>query len=690
MSSDMNCVRNAGLLFVAICSAVVASAQTGLPLLSRPIGPQVLNRGPVQIDLRNHFGVPGVTGQIVQFNTSLGRINVEMLATDAPRNVSNFLSYVAKTAYDNTLIHRVDPLNGVVAAIVHGGGYPANPLPPAPAPILRNPPVPLEYRVPLSRGTLAAYHAPNEPDGATSEWFFNVLDNSATLGPTTDGGYTVFGRIIGTGLSVVEQIAQVPAFSISGTPFTRFPVRNFSATLTQLTSANLVAVNSVRVVPIYPPSAGDPTAVLAFAVTPPAASGIITTTVSGSTLTLTPLAVGAVSVTVRAVDSNGNASLPTTFTVNVPAESLLAPVFTAHPVGQTVALGGTVVLNAAATGGDTNLFPLTYQWYRNGLPVAAPSSRYLILRGVSAADAGEYTCRATNAIGPTVSLPASVTVVPAAPIETGRLVNLAIRTDTSALDEALILGFAVGDSRTTGSKPLLVRGIGPSLSQFGVRTGLPDPVLEVYRGSDLIGQNDNWQGDAEIATRTAQVGAFALTGPLSLDSATALTSAVGSYTVLLRDRNAATGTVLAEVYDASPAAQVGERTPRLVNLSARARVEPEGGILTAGFVVGGTTPATVLIRAAGPALAAFGVEDVVANPRLQLYSGTTLLNENDDWDGEPQVAALAGAVGAFALPAGGSRDSVMLVTLPPGAYTAQVSDPENLGGVVLIEAYEIR
>ena len=686
----MNCVRIAGLLFLTAVPVLTSHAQTGLPILSRPIGAQVLNRGPVQIDLRNHFGVPGVTGQVVQFNTSLGRVNVELLASEAPRNVANFLSYVAKAAYDNTLIHRVDPLNAVVPSIVHGGGYPALPLPPAPTAILRSPPVPLEYRVPHSRGTLAAFHAPNEPDGATSEWFFNLLDNSAALGPTTDGGYTVFGRVIGTGMSVLDQIAQVQTVSISGTPFTRFPVRNFSATLTQLTASNFVSVNSIRVVPIFPPSLGDPTAVLSFAVSPPANSGIITASVSGSTLTLTPLAVGSVTIAVRAVDSNGNASLATTFAVNVPAESLLAPVFTSHPVSQSVALGGTVVLNAAAVGGDTNLFPLTYQWFRNGLPVAAPSSRYLILRGVSNAEAGEYTCRATNAIGPTISLPATVTVVPATALETGRLVNLAIRTETGALDDALIIGFAVGDNRTSGSKPLLVRGVGPSLLQFGVRNAMPDPVIEVYRGAEQIARNDNWAGDGEIAARTVQVGAFALSGPLSLDSASAITSAVGSYTVQLRDRLAAAGTVLAEVYDASPSSQIGERTPRLVNLSARARVEPEGGILTAGFVVGGLTPATVLVRAVGPALAAFGVEGVLADPRMQLYRSTTLINENDDWDGESQVSGLANSVGAFALPSGGSKDAVMLVTLPPGAYTVQVSDPASVGGVVLVEAYEIR
>lgn len=686
----MNCVRLAVLSFLSLSTALLTSAQTGLPTLSRSIGPQVLNRGPVQIDLTSYFGVPGVTGRIVQFNTTLGRINVEMQSVEAPQNVANFLNYVAKTSYDNTLIHRIDNLGAVVPSIVHGGGYPATPLPPAPTAIDRNAPVPLEYRLPLARGTLAAYHSPNEPNGATSEWFFNVLDNSAALGPTTDGGYTVFGRVIGSGMTVVDQITQVPTLNVLGTVFTKIPVRNYTSTLTQLTSANYVMVNTARVIPIYPPSLGDPTAVLSFVVTPPANAGIIATAVAGSTLTLTPLAVGTVSLTVRAVDSNGNASLPTTFSVTIPPESLLAPVFTSHPVSQTVAQGSTVVLNASAAGGDTNLFPLTYQWFRGEKLLSAPSSRYLVLRSVTAADAGLYSCRASNAIDTSVSLAATVDVVSATAANIGRLVNLAIRTDSGESDDALIVGFAVGDNRTSGTKPLLIRGVGPSLTQFGVSTPLPDPVMSVFRGAEVIATNDNWLGDSQIAARSVQVGAFALSGPTSLDAATAISSNIGSYTVQLTDKTNGTGTVLAEIYDATPAPQIVERSPRLVNLSARARVGPGSGFMIAGFVVGGTTPVSVLIRAAGPALNGFGVPNTLTDPKLQLFRGTTLLNESDDWDGDAQITALAGTVGAFALPAGGSKDSAMLVTLAPGPYTAQVTDTISRGGIALIEVYEIR
>jgi hypothetical protein len=73
---------------------------------------------------------------------------------------------------------------------------------------------------------------------------------------------------------------------------------------------------------------------------------------------------------------------------------------------------------------------------------------------------------------------------------------------------------------------------------------------------------------------------------------------------------------------------------------------------------------------------------------LDLYRGSTLLQGNDDWGGTTELSAAFGAVGAFALPTG-SRDAALLVTLPPGSYTAQVSGVTNTTGVALVEIYEL-
>lgn len=133
-----------------------------------------------------------------------------------------------------------------------------------------------------------------------------------------------------------------------------------------------------------------------------------------------------------------------------------------------------------------------------------------------------------------------------------------------------------------------------------------------------------------------------------------------------------------------------------MNLSARAQVGTGGGLLIAGFVVGGSTSRTVLLRASGPALSAapFNLAGTLADPELQLYlsnsdGSSTLLGSNAGWGGDSQVASAAASVGAFSWNNPSSNDSAILVTLPPSAYTAEVSGASGDTGVALVEVYEV-
>lgn len=686
MNSWYKTAQAATILAVMFAPALPAIAQIGLPTLSQPIPNQFVASGPVLLDLRNHFGLPGVTGQVVQFATSAGRINVELRATEAPRHVANFLSYVSRSAYDNTIIHRVDNMGGLVPAIVQGGGYQAASFVTAPPAIARSASVALEYGLPNIRGTLAAARNASDRDGATSEWFFNSIDNSETLGPSNHGGYTVFGHVLGTGMTIVDAIAQTPTFNLGTSGFGQIPLRNYSPTQSEVTTSNLIVVNSVRAIPIYPPALGDPTAVLSFAATS-TAPAVVTATVSGSTLTLTPRGPGSASVSVQARDANGNASATTTFAVTIPSDALFAPIFTAQPASQVAAAGGTVVLSTSASGGNV-FFPITYRWLWNGAPLSAANSPFLVLKSVTAANAGAYSCVATNAAGSTISSAATVTVVAANAADEGRLVNLSIRTFAGTLDDTLIVGFAIGGNATMEAKPLLVRAVGPSLEQFGVNNALDDPVMSLYQGQTSTAANDNWAGDAQIANRSQRVGAFALPSSTSLDAALALSATPGSYTAQIRGKDGATGTALAEIYDASES--FGATTPRLNNASARGHVGAGGDLLTVGFVVGGTTPVTVLIRAIGPTLADFGIVGALVDPTLRLYRGPVLIRENDDWGGDFQLDAVVNGSGAFPISDKASKDAMLLVTLAPGAYTAQVSGKNENTGVALVELYEVR
>ena len=152
------------------------------------------------------------------------------------------------------------------------------------------------------------------------------------------------------------------------------------------------------------------------------------------------------------------------------------------------------------------------------------------------------------------------------------------------------------------------------------------------------------------------------------------------------------GVALAEVYDATPAGSFSSTSPHLINVSARVEVGTGGNILIAGFVVGGSTAKTVLIRASGPALIPFNVGGTLHDPKLELFStapASALLASNSGWGASPQIAAVAASVGAFSWGNSATMDSAILVTLPPGPYTANVSGASGDSGVALVEIYDV-
>jgi len=276
------------------------------------------------------------------------------------------------------------------------------------------------------------------------------------------------------------------------------------------------------------------------------------------------------------------------------------------------------------------------------------------------------------------------------PAGTGRLANLSVRSVAGQGENTLIVGFVAGGA---GERRLLVRGIGPTLGQppFNLSGALADAYLRLFDGSLIqLMENDDWSSSPDaalIAATSAQVGAFPLANPTKDAALVRLVAAPNGYTAHISGAQNASGIALVEVYDAE-----GSAGARLVNLSARSRVGTGGDILIAGFVITGG-PRTVLIRGAGPTLGdpPFNLPGLLVDPQLRLYQGSLFLAENNDWPFATNAAVLAAtgqAVGAFPLKAGG-KDPVLLVTLPPGAYTAQVSGVGATTGVALIEVYAV-
>ncbi len=255
------------------------------------------------------------------------------------------------------------------------------------------------------------------------------------------------------------------------------------------------------------------------------------------------------------------------------------------------------------------------------------------------------------------------------------LANLSVRTAAGSGDDTLFIGFAVSG----GGKRLLVRGIGPTLAAFGVDGTLADPKLELYNSAAAkIAENDNWL--ASDAAVFPTVGAFNLAAN-SRDAALVANLQPASYTAQISGANGGSGVALVELYDLAAGSGA-----KLTNVSARSQVGTGDNILVVGFSIAGTGPRRLLIRAVGPTLGAFGVGGTLANPKLELFSGTQRIAENDDWNAAD--AATFASVGAFNLNAN-SRDAVIVTALSAGSYTAQISGVNNTTGVALVEVYEL-
>ncbi|MBL9213001.1 MAG: PQQ-binding-like beta-propeller repeat protein [Opitutaceae bacterium] len=384
----------------------------------------------------------------------------------------------------------------------------------------------------------------------------------------------------------------------------------------------------------------------------------------------------------RVTDGSGNlTSSAVALTITTP---LVAPSIVTPPANQNAFAGGNVTLSLGVTG----TVPMTYQWFRDGAPVPGATSSTLTLADARPSQSGNFAVRITNFAGTVTSAAAVVTIAPVS-----RISNLSIRSQIGGSTGPLTVGLTIGGAGTTGAKPVLLRAAGPTLASFGVDGTLADPQLAILSGQTVVAQNDDWAGNAEVAATSTAVGAFGFSSATSKDAALAHSAASGGYTVRINGTGDGSGVALAEVYDASPADSFVLSTPRLTNVSALTHVGTGSDVLITGFSITGTTPKTVLIRGIGPTLAAFGVTGALADPKLELFQAGSgnATSANDNWGNAAnatQIATAAAGVGAFAL-AADSRDAVLLLSLPPGSYTAQVSGAGTETGLALVEVYEI-
>ena len=342
----------------------------------------------------------------------------------------------------------------------------------------------------------------------------------------------------------------------------------------------------------------------------------------------------------------------TTFTHDA---SLLTPTCTLSASPSVVPDGGgTSALTAYCTP-----TPTSFDWSSNtGFATSASGGT------VSLTQTTTYTVQGVNGNGS--SNVASVTVFVPSP----RLINISTRAKVLTLNEVLIGGFIIEGSTP---KTVVVRARGPSLAALGAPNTLANPTLRLMSGQTTLSINDDWQ----TASNAAELQASGFAPSNSLESAVMMTVNPGAYTAIVSGSDGGTGMGIVEVFE------VDHPEVPLINISARGSVLTGDDVMIGGFIIRGNGPQTVVVRARGPSMAQLGLLGTIADPMLRLYAGDTLIETNDNWID----AANAAQVQSSGFAPADSRESAILITLNPGAYTAIMSGVGNTTGIGIVEVF---
>ncbi|HEY6153460.1 MAG TPA: kelch repeat-containing protein [Candidatus Udaeobacter sp.] len=276
-------------------------------------------------------------------------------------------------------------------------------------------------------------------------------------------------------------------------------------------------------------------------------------------------------------------------------------------------------------------------------------------------------------------------------VTSSQISNVSTRAFTQTGDNVIIGGFTVQGAEP---KKVIIRAIGPELHRYDVPDRLGDPTLELHDGSGaLIGSNDSWLHTIIGGIITSdQVDDITNSGHAPRhprESAIIAELPAGNYTAIVRGANNTTGVALIEVYDVSL-----ERRSALRNVSTRAFAETDDHVMIGGFIVQGTRPKKIIVRAIGPELSQYGVANTLGDPTLELHDGTgALIASNDNWQHTIFGGIITGdqvqAIRHSGHAPGDPRESAIIADLPPGNYTGIVRGNNNMVGVALVEAYDL-
>jgi WD40 repeat protein len=263
-----------------------------------------------------------------------------------------------------------------------------------------------------------------------------------------------------------------------------------------------------------------------------------------------------------------------------------------------------------------------------------------------------------------------------------QLLNIATRLKVQTGENVLIGGFIITG---TAPKKVLIRGIGPSLSNFFTGV-LADPTLELHQGSTTLATNDNWKTKPNGTSQQAEIEATTIPPTNNLESAILATLNPGAYTAILAGKDGGTGIGVVEVYDLDQTAN-----SKLANISTRGFVDTGNNVLIGGLIVGGGSgggTAKVIARALGPSVPVAGA---MPDPTLELHNGSgTTIATNDNWKKRPDGSSQQAEIEATTIPPTKDLESALVATLAPGNYTAIVRGKDNTTGIAVVEVYNLQ
>jgi uncharacterized delta-60 repeat protein len=260
-------------------------------------------------------------------------------------------------------------------------------------------------------------------------------------------------------------------------------------------------------------------------------------------------------------------------------------------------------------------------------------------------------------------------------------VNISTRLGVGTDENVLIEGFIV-DGPAGSSKKILVRAIGPSLSQFGISDPLANPTLEIHDASSAtVATNNDWKttqlGGIITANQFPEINGSGLAPKNDLESAIVASLAPGSYTAVVRGAGNSIGTGVVDAFDLDAGSNA-----RLVNIATRGLVQPDDKLMIAGFIVQNGA-VKIVVRAIGPSLVDFGISNALPDTTVQLrdQQGAVVI-ENDDWKtGQPQELQSLGLQPSHNL------EAALVATIPAGQYTAQVRGKGTDSGIGVVQVY---